>query len=136
MSSVPPLGFLSSSSTREFWSDQLVGLPTGEWEQHQAILADQPRWIMDGDLGPYDHVEPRLTRADTVVVLDMPFWVCAWRAWRRGPERRDFWTWTVRWRRDSRPRLLRAISDLAPGARVVILRGPGSVRRWLNGVCS
>jgi hypothetical protein len=106
-------------------------LPPEEWARRQAILAAEPRWIMDGDLGPYDAVEPRLRRADTVVVLDLPLWLCAWRAWRRGPQRRDFWDWTLRWRRHSRPGLLRAIDELAPLADIVILRSPRSVRRWL-----
>jgi hypothetical protein len=34
-------------------------------------LASRSAWIMDGDLGPYDVVEPRLMRAVTVVVLDL-----------------------------------------------------------------
>jgi adenylate kinase family enzyme len=116
---------------QEFWSAELEPLPPGEWARRQAILAAEPRWIMDGDLGPYDAVEPRLRRADTVVVLDLPLWICAWRARRRGPERRDFWDWTLRWRRHSRPRLRHAIAELAPRASVVILRSPRSVRRWL-----
>lgn len=119
---------------KEFWSDDLKPLPAEDWARQQSILAERACWIMDGDLGPYDHIEPRIRRADTVVVLDMPLWLCAWRAWRRGPERRDFWDWTVRWRRQSRPRLLRAVSDLAPRAEVVILRSPRSVRRWLVAV--
>ena len=116
---------------KEFWRAELEPLPPGEWARRQAILADRPRWIMDGDLGPYDAVEPRLRRADTVVVLDLPLWLCAWRARRRGPERRDFWEWTIGWRRHSRPGLLRAISELAPSSDVVILRDRRSVRRWL-----
>ena len=116
---------------KQFWSAELEPLPPDEWARRQAVLAAEPRWIMDGDLGPYDAVEPRLRRADTVVVLDLLLWVCAWRAWRRGPERRDFWDWTRRWRRHSRPGLLRAIGELAPQSEVVILRSPGSVRRWL-----
>jgi adenylate kinase family enzyme len=121
---------------KELWSDQLEPLPAEDWARRQAILAERPRWIMDGDLGPYDDVEPRLRRADTIVVLDMPLWLCAWRAWRRGPRRRDFWDWTVRWRRHSRPHLLRAASDLAPRAEIVILRSPRSVRRWLAAVAT
>lgn len=121
---------------KEFWSSELEPLPRREWAQRQATLADQPVWIMDGDLGSYDDVEPRLRRADTVVVLDMPLWLCAWRAWRRGSERRDFWEWTVRWRRDSRPRLLSAVSDFALRAEIVVLRSPASVRRWLASVRS
>ena len=116
---------------KEFWSADLEPLAPQEWARRLAILAAQPRWIMDGDLGPYDVVEPRLRRADRVVVLDLPLWLCAWRARRRGPERRDFWEWTIRWRRHSRPGLLRAVSELAPQAEVVILRNRRSVRRWL-----
>jgi adenylate kinase family enzyme len=121
---------------KEFWSGQLEPLPTRRWAQKQAVLTDQRRWIMDGDLGPYDDIEPRLRRADTVVMLDMPLWLCAWRAWRRGRERRDFWEWTVRWRRQSRARLLHAANNFAPGAELVILRSRGDVRRWLTAVRS
>ncbi|MGH9191766.1 MAG: adenylate kinase [Acidimicrobiales bacterium] len=121
---------------KEFRSDELRPLPAEDWARCQAILAEQSRWIMDGDLGPYDYVEPRVRRADAVVVLDMPLWLCAWRAWRRGRERRDFWDWTVRWRHHRRPRLLRAVSDLAPDAEIVTLRSPRSVRRWLVAVGS
>lgn len=119
---------------KEFWSDDLEPLSADDWARRQAILAEGSRWIMDGDLGPYDDVGPRLRRADTVVLLDMPLWLCAWRARRRGPQRRDFWDWTVRWRRDSRPFLLSGTSDLAPRAEIVILRRPCSVRRWLDAV--
>ena len=71
---------------------------------------------MDGKLGPYA-VEPRLRRADTVNILDTSLLRCAWRAARRGRERLDFWTWTIRWRRVSRPQLLNAVADFAPKQR-------------------
>jgi adenylate kinase family enzyme len=116
---------------KEFWNDELEPLSAQEWARRQACLSARPSWIMDGDLGPYDDVEPRLRRADTVVMLDMPLWLCAYRARRRGGERRDFWDWTLRRRRHSRPILLRAISDLAPQAEMVILRNRRSVHRWL-----
>ena len=117
---------------QEFWNPDLEPLPKDVWAERQAVLADQPRWIMDGDLGPYDDVAPRLRRADNVVMLDLALWRCAWRAWRRGPERRDFWEWTVRWRRVSRPALLRAVAEFAPTAELVVLRSPASVRDWLQ----
>jgi hypothetical protein len=91
---------------------------------------------MDGDLGPDDVLEPRLKRADTVVVLDLPLWLCVWRAWRRGPERRDFWAWTLRWRRASRPKILQAVSDITPGADLVLLNDRGAVERWLSNLDS
>jgi adenylate kinase family enzyme len=88
---------------REFWGANLEPMPLDVWRKRQQTMAEEPRWIMDGDLGPYDDPAPRLRRADTVVVLDMPFWLCTWRAHRRGHEQRDFWRWTLRWRRQSRP---------------------------------
>jgi hypothetical protein len=116
---------------KEFWSDQLEALPRAQWIERQHELTNPERWILDGDLGPYDAVEPRLRRADTVVILDVSLWRCVWRAARRGRERRDFWTWTIRWRRVSRPPLLTAVADFAPRAVVVTLRTPAAADAWL-----
>jgi len=69
---------------REFWGADLEPMPPDVWRKRQQTMAEKPRWIMDGDLGPYDDLAPRLSRADTVVVLDMPFWLCTWRVLRRG----------------------------------------------------
>jgi hypothetical protein len=49
---------------KEFWNDQLDALPRAQWAQRQHELASGDLWIMDGELGPYDAVEPRLCRAD------------------------------------------------------------------------
>lgn len=46
-----------------------------------------PRWILGGDLGPYDVPEVWLRVADAVV-LDFPLWRWAWRALRRSGENR------------------------------------------------
>jgi hypothetical protein len=119
-----------------YWSESLEPLTTSEWAGRQTVLAERQRWVMDGDLGPYDFLEPRLGRADTVVVLDLPLWLCAWRAWRRGPRRRDFWVWTARWRQRSRPHLLQAVVDVAPDAELVVLSDRRAVDRWLSGVDS
>jgi len=64
----------------------------------QADLVAPDHWILEGDLGAYDDCPPRLERADTVVVLDLAAWVCAWRILRRGREGRDFLRWMLRWR--------------------------------------
>jgi hypothetical protein len=53
-----------------FWSADLVPLDRGRWVAVQGTLAAADDWIMDGDLGPYDVLAPRLARADTVVLLD------------------------------------------------------------------
>jgi adenylate kinase family enzyme len=116
---------------KELWNDQLKALPREQWAQRQTVLASSDQWIMDGDLGPYDAIEPRLRRADTVIILDLSLGRCAWRAVRRGRERRDFWTWTIRWRQDNRPHLLEAIAAHASQAKVIMLRTPAEVEAWL-----
>lgn len=82
----------------------------------QQGLIERERWIMDGDLGPYDIVEVRLRSADTVIFLDFSFVRCAWRPIRRFPERADFWRWLFACRRRSRPLLFKAVAAYAANA--------------------
>jgi adenylate kinase family enzyme len=78
---------------RHFWQPGLAPTPLGRWATIQRELTSNEAWIMDGDLGPYDVVDVRLRAADTVIVLDLSFPRCAWRALRRSRERADFWLW-------------------------------------------
>jgi hypothetical protein len=66
-----------------FWSASLEPLPREQWATRQADLVAGQSWIVDGDLGPYDVLDVRLRRADTVVLLDLSFARCAWQAVRR-----------------------------------------------------
>src|SRR3954453_18041510 len=79
-----------------FWRPGLAPRAADDWTRIQHSLAAAPEWIMDGDLGPYDVLVPRLRRADTVLVLDFSLARCAWQAVRRSRERLDFWIWLVR----------------------------------------
>jgi len=117
---------------RLFWQPGLSPTSAEEWTALQEKLAASPGWIMDGDLGPYDVVRPRLRAADTVVVLDTPRWRCVWRAVRRPRERRDFWQWLWTWRRRYRPRLKDAIAADAPQAQVYVIRKKRDLGRFLD----
>jgi hypothetical protein len=116
---------------QHFWSPELEPLSPERWKTVQIGLAagaGGAGWIMDGDLGPYDVLAPRLARADTVIVLDLPPWLCAWRALRRSPQwRLDFWRWLLTWRRRHRPGILQAIAEHAGGAELLVLRSPRQV---------
>lgn len=114
-----------------FWSEDLAPLPTEQWVTAQEQLAAGQQWIMDGDLGPYDAPAVRLHRADTVVVLDLSLARCAWRAARRSREGAGFWFWLLTWRWRSRGHVLDAVSAHAPHARLIVLRTPVRVRRFL-----
>jgi adenylate kinase family enzyme len=114
-----------------FWQPGLHALPLSEWVKMQRSLVVQESWIMDGDLGPYDAVEVRLSAADTIILLDFGLARCAWRALRRGRERSDFWQWLIKYRRRSLPRLMQAISRFAPPAELHLIRNPEELRQFV-----
>ena len=66
------------------WNPGWVRVPQGEFiEKQRALLADE-RWIVDSNDVDNDIL---FERADTLVVLTTPWWLCAWRAFRRGLRR-------------------------------------------------
>jgi adenylate kinase family enzyme len=66
-----------------FWRPGLAATPRDQWVAMQHELVAEERWILDGDLGPYDVVDVRLRAADTVIFLDFSLVRCAGRAIRR-----------------------------------------------------
>src|SRR5207237_10170814 len=100
----------------------------------QRLIAGEHGWILDRHLGPYDVVEVRLQSADTIVFLDSSVVRCAWRALRRSQERPDFWRWLLRYRRQSRPSIMKAIAHHAPHAMLHVLRNPGALERFIADV--
>jgi adenylate kinase family enzyme len=117
-----------------FWQPGLRPAPEPDWTETQRKLVARERWIIDGDLGPYDTgLALRLRAADTIVMMDFPLWRCALRALRRSRETREFWSWVVRYRRESLPAIRAAIAIHAPDATVHTMRNPRQVRRFLGG---
>jgi adenylate kinase family enzyme len=119
-----------------FWRPGLVATPRDQWIKIQRVLIGENGWILDGDLGPGDAVEVRLQAADTIVFLDFSVVRCAWRALRRSRERADFWLWLWRYRRQSRPLLMKALARHASHATLHVLRNPGALERFLASVAS
>lgn len=117
-----------------FWKPGLIATPHDEWPEVQRRLIEKDQWIMDGDLGPYDKIEVRLRAADTIIFLDFSLVRCAWRAFRRGRERTDFWRWLLLYRYKSRAPLMQAITRHAPNAKLFLLRNPATVRDFLKDI--
>ncbi len=115
-----------------FWQPGLLPTPREAWSAVQERLAHQEQWIMDGDLGPYDAVQARLRRADTVILLDFSLFRCACQAIKRSRERADFWRWLLAYRRKYLRLLLQAIAQHASTAAVLIFRDPPAAERFLN----
>ena len=65
-----------------FWKPGWVAPSEPEWREKQRGLLAGEAWIADGNY--HETLDLRLERADTVVFLDTPWWVCAGRAFLRG----------------------------------------------------
>ncbi len=81
-----------------FWKPGWVAPSETEWREKQREVLAGDAWIADGNY--HETLDLRLERADTVVFLDMPWWVCAGRALLRGfrmpgelPEGCDYSRW-------------------------------------------
>jgi adenylate kinase family enzyme len=67
---------------RHYWKPGWVAPSEPEWREKQRDLLAGDSWIADGNYS--GSLDLRLERADTVVFLDTPWWVCAKRALLRG----------------------------------------------------
>lgn len=105
------------------------------------------RWIFDGNYG--STMAQRLPRADTVVWLDYPTWLCLGRALKRWwlyrgtsrpdmtegcPERLnlEFFLYVARFRSAWHHRNAALLADF--GGRIIRLNSPAATRRWLDTV--
>lgn len=82
----------------QFWKPGWVAPSETEWREKQSGVLAGDAWIADGNY--HETLDLRLERADTVVVLDTPWWLCAGRAFLRGfrmpdelPEGCDYSAW-------------------------------------------
>ncbi len=131
----------------EFWRPGWVRTPRDEWFARVDELLARDRWIMDGNFD--NTMERRCAAADTVVLLDLPTWVCLARALRRsllGRRRRrpdlaegcderidlEFLRWVWRFRRDQLPKIERRLAALDASKRVVVLRSDADVEAFLR----
>jgi adenylate kinase family enzyme len=115
-----------------FWQSGQQALPPDKWASIQNRLIQDSCWIMDGDLGPYDVIDLRVRAADTIIFLDFPLIICAWRAIRRSRERADFWRWLIAYRRKYRPILTQAFAIRASNAILHRLGTPRAVAHFID----
>lgn len=66
------------------WAPGWVRVPAEELLEIQRTLLAGPRWIIDSNDVDDDLL---MAHADTLVVITTPWWICSWRAFRRGIRR-------------------------------------------------
>ena len=131
------------------WKPGWVAPPRAEWQETVQQLVQADSWIMDGNYG--GTFELRFQPADTIVFLDLPRTLCAWRANKRRllyfgrhrpdmapgcPEKLDWqflrWIWT--YPRLHRPRLLELLDEFSHNRHVHRLCSPKEVRELIKSV--
>jgi adenylate kinase family enzyme len=135
-----------------FWLPGWTEPAEAEWREKQKRLLAGDDWIADGNY--HASLDLRLERADTVVFLDMRWWICAWRALVRGVRPRpvgfelpsgcdesrlrllrDEWrlAWRIwRVRRSDRERELQIVSEYGKHVAVYMVRSKRAVREFLD----
>lgn len=130
-----------------FWLPGWVERDRAEGRTELAGILERDRWIIDGNYG--STLPMRVARADTVVWLDYPTWLCLTRAVRRWwqyrgktrpdmtedcPERFDleFMLYIVNFRQAWQHRNAAALQGF--DGTVVRLRSPAETAAWLDTV--
>lgn len=129
-----------------YWQPGWRPTDAEEWKRRVSEVAEAPEWIMDGNYGGTFDV--RMPKADMIVFLDTPAWLCTARVirrwWRfRGrsrpsmpdgcPERvtAEFLHWIWSYGRRRRPEVMQRLKAQRGDKIVVVLR-PGEVQAFLD----
>lgn len=129
-----------------FWKPNWTSTPREEWIELVRCEIEKPEWIIDGNFGSTR--EMRMQAADTIVLLDMPRWLCMYRIIKRMVQYRnrkrsdmaegclerfdwEFILWVWNYKRSSR---IRAFKELGAqvGKKIVILKSRSEVARFLE----
>jgi len=134
-----------------FWNPGWIETPKDAWFRLHKKLCAQEAWIIDGNYG--GTMDLRFAAADTVIFLDLPCWLCVYRAFRRtlvfyGRKRPDmaegcperfldfgyfkFLKWIWDYPRTHRPGILEKLEKLRGQKEIVILRSDREVAAFLS----
>lgn len=129
---------------RHHWRSGWVEAGRAEWERQVGDLIAGDRWVIDGNYG--GSLQQRLARADTVIWLDLPVWICLTRVMRRAVQYRgrtrpdmaegclerlnwEFFSYTASFPWKARRKLVERLRGYS--GRIIRLRTPREVRRFL-----
>ncbi|PGO23540.1 topology modulation protein [Bacillus cereus] len=132
-----------------FWKPNWEGVPKEEQRTVQNELVKGEKWIIDGNYGGTMAI--RINAADTIIFLDIHRTICVYRAFKRivqyrnktrpdmgtGCEERfdlQFFKWIWEYSKSKRPAIITRLDQLKKDKRVIILKTPSEVQRFLKEV--
>lgn len=130
-----------------YWKPGWIAAESESFDREMQRIMQADSWIMDGNYSRT--LDMRLDRADTVILFDLPRYLCLYRIIKRrlqyhGQTRVDmgagcvekldfaFIRWVWNFRKRSRPKLLSRLHQVRGSHNVVIFRSPKEVRRYLE----
>lgn len=122
---------------RHYWKPDWTPTSNEEWDSQIEAFAMREQWIIDGNYSRT--LDRRMKRADLIVYLDMPRWLCLYRVLKRRiqyhgktrpdlnedcPEKLDleFLKWIWNYRKRSRAKTLDKLEQVKGQTEVVIIR--------------
>ncbi|HXV01702.1 MAG TPA: hypothetical protein VG166_14510 [Caulobacteraceae bacterium] len=129
-----------------FWKPGWTESTLEEMRPKVDAAAAGEAWVIEGNFTGASAL--RFARADTVIWVEPPIWLCLWRAFARMllafgttrpdlapgcPERFDlaFYRYILSWNRVTRPKMADALAKVAPRARLVRLASDEATRAFL-----
>ena len=129
-----------------FWKPGWVESTYDEFRPKVAAVAATDRWIIDGNFSQTFDI--RMPRADTIIWIDQPRWLCLWRAfWRTTsqfghnrpdlapgcPEKYDWEFYKFIWNypRDNIPKIEQGIAQFGGHAEFFRLRSDREIKNFL-----
>lgn len=129
-----------------FWNANWVETPQERFDDKVTQLTQQEDWVIDGNYSRT--LDLRMERADLVIYLDMPRYLCMYRIFKRrmkyhkktrpdlaaGCEEKldwEFVEWVWNYRKRSRDRILERLSQVSKVTEVAIVTTPEEVRAFV-----
>jgi adenylate kinase family enzyme len=132
---------------KHYWKPGWVATEQQEWDQIVIEETRKEQWIIDGNYSRT--LELRIERADTVIFLDMPRWLCLYRVLKRRiqyhgrtrpdlnkecPEQLDFefvrWVWNFP--KHSRNKIVSTLKKSSEEKNVIVLGSRRKVSGFLD----
>ncbi len=133
-----------------FWKPDWVQTPYSEWSHMVENFVARDKWILDGNYR--NTLDIRLKAADTIIFLDLPPWICTWRAMKRrimyyneprpdmakgckekifDPHFPKFIKWIWNYPKRAKPQIFLRLNKLPKEKQVIWLRSPREVKQFL-----